>query len=367
MRVLHVNAGNMYGGVETLLVTLARCRELCPEMEPSFALCFEGRLSKELVEAGSPVHFLGETRTSRFWSIVAARRRMRDLLALKKFDLVVTHMSWSHAIFGPEVKRAGLRLVNWVHGIPNGRHWLEKWAARTTPDLAVCNSLVTARSVPRLFGNAENEVVYYPVAALNRNGLDGSLVRRSLGVDQGSVVILQASRMEPWKGHQLHLECLSRLKGLDNWICLMVGGAQRLQERRYMQRLQRLAIEFQISDRVRFLGQRSDVPSLMRAADIFCQPNQEPEPFGIVFLEALQAGLPVVSTNMGGAAEIINESCGILTPPGNPEALAEVLGRLIQNPTQRRSLGDAGPARARVLCEPATQIRQLGDVLGRAA
>jgi glycosyltransferase involved in cell wall biosynthesis len=134
-----------------------------------------------------------------------------------------------------------------------------------------------------------------------------------------------------------------------------------------MQRLQRLAIEFQISDRVRFLGQRSDVPSLMRAADIFCQPKQEPEPFGIVFLEALQAGLPVVSTNMGGAAEIINESCGILTPPGNPEALAEVLGRLIQNPTQRRSLGDAGPARARVLCEPATQIRQLGDVLGRAA
>jgi hypothetical protein len=53
VRVLHVNAGNMYGGVETILVTLARLRHLYPTMEPCFALCQQGRLSEELAEAGA--------------------------------------------------------------------------------------------------------------------------------------------------------------------------------------------------------------------------------------------------------------------------------------------------------------------------
>ena len=51
MRVLHVSSGNLYGGVETALVALARFRNLCPAMQPEFALCFEGRLSKELANA----------------------------------------------------------------------------------------------------------------------------------------------------------------------------------------------------------------------------------------------------------------------------------------------------------------------------
>lgn len=62
MRVLHINAGNMFGGVETLLTTLARSRALTPDVESEFALCFTGRLSSELAAAGVPVHMLGEVR-----------------------------------------------------------------------------------------------------------------------------------------------------------------------------------------------------------------------------------------------------------------------------------------------------------------
>ena len=116
MKVLHINAGNMFGGVETILVTLARRRNLCPEMEPSYALCFEGRLSEELKATGVPVHFLGEARVSRFWTVLESRKRLRHLLAAQHFDVVVCHMAWNHAIFGPEVKRAQLPLVFWAHG-----------------------------------------------------------------------------------------------------------------------------------------------------------------------------------------------------------------------------------------------------------
>ena len=70
-----------------------------------------------------------------------------------------------------------------------------------------------------------------------------------------------------------------------------------------------------MGERVAFLGARDDVPDLLAQADIFCQPNQSPEPFGIVFIEALQSGIPVVSSRLGGAAEIVDDTCGILIPP----------------------------------------------------
>jgi len=103
-----------------------------------------------------------------------------------------------------------------------------------------------------------------------------------------------------------------------------------------------------IAGRVRFLGQWSDVSSLLRAADIFCQPNQMPEPFGIVFIEALLARLPVVTSAMGGASEIVDESCGLLVPRSDIDALAGALRQLIESAPLRAKLGSGGPARARV-------------------
>ena len=58
LRVLHVNAGNLYGGVETLLTTLANSRDLCPDMEPHFAFCYEGRSRREIDASGDALHLL---------------------------------------------------------------------------------------------------------------------------------------------------------------------------------------------------------------------------------------------------------------------------------------------------------------------
>jgi hypothetical protein len=72
MRVLHVGAGSLYGGVETLLITLARYRHLCPDMIPEFALCFDGRLEKELISQGVPFHDLGEVRALSGFGLASA-------------------------------------------------------------------------------------------------------------------------------------------------------------------------------------------------------------------------------------------------------------------------------------------------------
>src|SRR5262249_25951309 len=162
-----------------------------------------------------------------------------------------------------------------------------------------------------------------------------------------------------WKGHLLHLDALGRLRHHSGWVAWMVGGAQRLQEVGYLAELKNRAIELNIADRVRFLGQRTDVPRLLAAADVHCQPNTGPEPFGMTFVEGLQAGLPVITTAWGGASEIVDETCGILTPPGDAGALSSALRDLLQNPQRRATLGRAGPARARALCDPARQLAGL--------
>lgn len=367
MNVLHAYSGNLFGGIETLLLALARHRAFCPEMRPSFALCFEGELGKRLTEAGTPALFLGEARARNPWSVRRVRRAFEDELHRITYDAVICHAPWTLAMLGPAVERAGVPLVFWQHDAATGRHWVERWARRTRPRLVVCNSHFTAATLPTLFRDVPAEVVYCPVAPPSPRSWqdDRTQVRARLKIPETATVVVQACRMESWKGHRQHLEALARLRDLPGWVCLMVGGPQRPREEKYFAGLQRLASSLGIADRVRWVGQRSDVSALLAASDIHCQPNTSPEPFGIAFVEALLAGLPAVTSGIGGAVEILDRDTGILVGPGNSAALAEALRPLITDPALRAPYRLAGPRRARELCDPATRILQLRQALDR--
>jgi glycosyltransferase involved in cell wall biosynthesis len=110
-------------------------------------------------------------------------------------------------------------------------------------------------------------------------------VRRELETASEAVVIVQVSRLEEWKGHRALLTALGLLRDVSGWTCWIVGGVQQAREAPYLESLKNLAADLQIKDRIRLVGQRSDVPRLFAAADLFCQPNSGPEPFGIVFVE----------------------------------------------------------------------------------
>jgi glycosyltransferase involved in cell wall biosynthesis len=278
-------------------------------------------------------------------------------------------MPWPMAIFGKAVRGSKSHLAFWAHDAANGRHWLERWASRISPDVVIGNSLFTKTTVPALFPEAPCRIVYYPVMPPRPDDVNQcrANIRREFGVSDDTVVIVQVSRMEAWKGHYLHLEALSRLKDNPRWNCWMVGGAQRPKEQEYVRSLQRKAAELGIGERVRFLGQRSDVHKVLAAADVFCQPNMGPEPFGIVFIEALAAALPVVTTDLGAAKEIIDDSCGIIVPPKDPDQLARSLTLLIESGELRAKLGRGGPERALHICDPGARIPDLYEVLRRAA
>lgn len=367
MKVVHCVAGNLYGGVEAHLATLARSRALAPGLEPEFAVCFEGRLSDQLRDLGVEVHRLGNVRFSRPWTLMAARRRFREVLGGTGAEAVICHGAWPYAAFGPPARRAGVPVVYWMHDAASGTHWVERMAGRLRPALVLANSRYTALTMGRLFGPPapRMEVLHCPVEApesMDRSRVRAE-VRAELGTDAGAVVLVVASRFERWKGHTLLLDAVGRLRDREDWLVWVAGGVQRPHEQVYLDELKEQAERLGISERVRWLGHRSDVRRVLAAADLHCQPNTGPEPFGIVFVEALYAGLPVVSTRMGGAAEIVNENCGVLVDPDDPDALAGALRALLEDPSRRALLGSAGPARAAFVSGPARILGRLAVVL----
>jgi glycosyltransferase involved in cell wall biosynthesis len=362
LTVLHVHSGNLYGGIESGLVTLLRHPGT---LHHRVALSYESQLAGRLRGAGAEVHILGEARFGRPWSVWLARRRLLGLVAAQPPAVMMCHSPWSLAAFGPVAHASGVPLGLWAHGAFTGRHWLERLARFTAPpDFALCNSEFTRSALPSAFPGTPSQVIRQPVEIPPTFDPARRPVKRGgHGAGPDTVVITMVARLEPWKGHAALLDALASLRDVPGWTAWIVGGAQRRAEDMYRASLERRVNETRIADRVHFLGQRDDVASLLWASDVYCQPNAEPEPFGITFVEALYAGLPVVATDWGGPRETVTPDCGIMVPPGNPDALRDVLSRLIADGELRRRLGAAGPARAAALCDPERIAARLAQIL----
>jgi glycosyltransferase involved in cell wall biosynthesis/2-polyprenyl-3-methyl-5-hydroxy-6-metoxy-1,4-benzoquinol methylase len=364
-RVLHVHAGNLYGGLETFLRTIGRQRIDALPATMDYALCFDGRIARELRDVGATVHMLGAVRLRSPRRIAAVRRELARIIREDRYDVVVCHSAWTHSLFAPVVRERGARLVCYLHDVPDPKGWLDRLASLTTPDLVLCNSSFTEGAAAWLFPKTRRRTLLLPVAVDERTSASRSSVRAELGAGD-TVVILQASRMQSWKGHELLLQALSLIRDDPRWTCWIAGGAQRASELSYERGLVASVTRLGLESRIKFLGQRDDVGAVMRAADVYCQPNIRPEPFGVAFVEALAAGLPVVTTSLGGALEIVSPECGRLTPP-RPGALAAALSEYIDSDRKRREARQAGPVRARQLCDVTSRTYELARELAMLA
>jgi glycosyltransferase involved in cell wall biosynthesis len=347
--------------VERILIALARHQEVSPWFEHSFALCFDGRLSRELAAAGAKVFRLPEFRLSRPLELLRARAGLAHLLKEERYDLAITHSAWGQFAFGTPVQRAGIANAFWLHTRAEKTSTLDRLAQLRFPDAVISVSRWVDRSAQSLFPGTPNFTVYSPLAidcgAFEK--ANPAATRETLGVRNDQIVILQASRMEAWKGHRVLLNALKSMSDDERWVCWIAGGAERPEEEDYFADLRRLADALGIANRVRFLGRRDDVPALMMAADVYCQPNLEAEGFSIAFIEAFYAGLPIVTSPIGGALEIVDVSCGALVEPGDEEDLARAFGKLISDEELRKRLGEKGRERALERCDP---VRQFGEL-----
>ncbi len=166
--------------------------------------------------------------------------------------------------------------------------------------------------------------------------------------------IVSVGRLVPRKGVDLVIRSLPLLRaaGFDDVELIVVGGAgdsDALDSDPEARRLLVLAAELGVADRVSLRGQvpRESMPALLRSADaIVCAPWYEP--FGIVPLEAMACGVPVVAAAVGGLIDtVVDRATGLHIPPMDPAAIAAAVGELLGNPQLRIRLGRAGQARVR--------------------
>ncbi len=356
MRILHVHSGNLFGGVERVL----RCFALFHGSEQhEFAFAFDGRIARELGALGARVHNLGEARALDPFSVRRARHALTAIARWGRFDAAVMHSPWALGLFGPAAVRP---IVFYQHDVLNGSHWTERIARRAAPDLIVANSAFTARSTPRAF-SGQGAVVVHPPADLPERSISSderNSLRARLRTAPTETAILIAARFEPWKGHCLLMDALAHLRDNPRWVLWVAGHAQRPHELRVRDEFMRIAVQAGIASRVRLLGHVADIPALMQASDIYCQPNTQPEAFGLTFIEALHARVPVVATRLGGAEEIITPGAGYLLPP-DASAIAVALETLILEPARRRDTGVNGHMRALELCDARRQVARFCD------
>ena len=170
-----------------------------------------------------------------------------------------------------------------------------------------------------------------------RPDVDGSGVRSKLRIPPEVPIVLLVGRIVPHKGVEHFVEAA---RYVPDARFLVAGGGSSLDA------MKRLALSMGVADRVRFLGRISDdrLPEVYAACDVFVLPSvSRLEAFGIVALEAMSTGKPVIVADIPGVREIIEDGRdGLLTDPVNPRDLAEKIRRLLSEPKARQTMGARG-------------------------
>ena len=262
MRILHVHSGNIFGGVERILIALAGHRRVSNQVEHSFALAFHGRLEDSLSAAGTPVFSIPAFQFSKPWQLLRTRFSLKKLLRAHRFDLAIVHSAWSHLAFSGVLQRENLPILFWLHTAAKGDSLLERAAQLRPPSRIISVSAAADASASNLFPGVPSDVVHSPLAldehaftAANRD-----LTRAQLGAAPDEVIIVQASRMEAWKGHAILLRALARLPKNARWKCWFAGGAERPDEIAYLDELKMQTGALGLDTRVRMSPRCSRPP-----------------------------------------------------------------------------------------------------------
>jgi glycosyltransferase involved in cell wall biosynthesis len=174
-------------------------------------------------------------------------------------------------------------------------------------------------------------------------------VRESLGVSPEHMLAVMVGNLRPWKGHHVVVSALEQMDPeLRRRMHVAFVGAVRPHDEPYLAELRaRLARAGAEAD-VSWLGSRTDVPDLLAAADVGLHASTFPEPFGLVLVEAMALGKPLIAAGRGGPLDVVTPGTGILFDPDQPSALIAAFERLLEQPELRKAMGAAARERAQL-------------------
>lgn len=352
MRILHVITTLDVGGAEMHLLAQVRGQHERGHSVHVAYLKGHGTLVPDFEEAGAErVFHLGSTLAAPF----------RLAAALGGFDIVHTHLLKADML-GALVARLTFRarklvaskhndeqvlkrpLVSFVHG------WLGNVPRRT-----IVLSDHVGRFIER-HGRVRPERIvriYYGLdpapfeAAARARAQARSEVRAGFGFDEHDVVFTCVARFAPQKAHDVLLDALAAARGGSGGerLKLLLVGDDPFGDGRTRAETQARALA--LSDACVFAGIRRDVPRLLAASDVFVMCSLW-EGLGLVFLESMATGLPVLATRVSAVPEVVVEGeTGVLVPPSDATALAAAMLELAADAARRERLGAAGARRVR--------------------
>lgn len=265
---------------------------------------------------------------------------------------------------------AAARLAN----VPMVWHVRDRLATDYMPDLAcrmtrsvirfgangvIANSRVTLGTLGPSRSGQPREVVYDPY---RRERPPERRVR-----DGSTATIGLVGRISPWKGQDVFLRAMSEVRRTVPGLRPRIIGDVMFDETEYAVSLKELSSELSLQDIVEWRGFRSDVEAELAEMDVLVHCSTIPEPFGMVVVEGMAAGLPVIATSIGGPTEVIQDGVdGMLVVPNDPGALASAITHLLTGDMAAR-MGEAAQETAqRFTPELAgAQVEELYDRLVR--
>jgi glycosyltransferase involved in cell wall biosynthesis len=220
----------------------------------------------------------------------------------------------------------------------------------------VANSRYSLAALDEAGVHTPASVIYNPVDLELFRPLpehERAAARAGLGLEPETFALGVVGQITPWKGQDMGVRALAELVERHPRLRLLIVGeakflseSTRFDNRAYLERLHELARGERLAGRVDFLGERSDVPSIMSALDALLVPSHD-EPFGRVVVEAMAAGTPVVASAAAGPAEIIEPGVtGLLAAADDVAAWVEAIELLATDEPMARELVERGRARS---------------------
>jgi len=304
---------------------------------PVYCAAGDGRLVEALAARGVEiVHgHSSAISVSRPFAGLAAIRRQSALLRAWRIDLLHAHgLFWNTDIL-LAAGALGIPLVLHVHN-PDTVAFrnLNRFAARK---VLFCSRYLMENCghLERIAGKTEVLHNVIDTEALSR----GATIRPLLGLNPVDFAIGTAAQLVPRKGIDMLIETARILLRERDGLTFLVAGPAAPGEEDFARRMRAAAEEPELRGRVRFLGSRSDIPDFLASLDLFFLPARA-EPFGIVIIEAMAAGLPVIASKVGGIPEIISSpDIGRLVDPPTAEAFAAAIREILALPDRGKAMG----------------------------
>jgi len=275
--------------------------------------------------------------------------RIASLLRKTRADAIFSWMSKSHLYGSPAARLARVPAFWYQHGMPSKASRLELAATLLPARGILACSVAGARAQTRVLPPRPLAVVY-PGVELERFAPTRlptpAEARRRLGLPPEGPLIGIVGRLQRWKGIHVLIEAMPQvLQRYPDTHCVVVGGKHAL-EADYAPYLEHRVAELGLTQAVIMAGLQSNIPEWMQAMDVFVHAADR-EPFGIVIIEAMALGKPVIAGNAGGPTEIITHGVhGLLTPFGDADALAAAVLRYLNDSGLAHRLGQAARERA---------------------